>query len=140
VFRLDDERFAPLAEAASALEAARALLSARPDLAMINRARGSGTRVLIDELLGNVRPEGWPDEAKSHHAVAAAVSQGRADWGIAIANVARLAGLGFVPLRREQFDFAVRTDRLARPPVRAFARLLEGEATRAALRAAGFLA
>ena len=45
--------------------------------------------------------------SKSHNAVAAAVAQGRADWGVAIATVAEGAGLGFLPLQEEQFDFVI---------------------------------
>jgi hypothetical protein len=49
---------------------------------------GSGsstkTRILIDELLGDRRPPGHAHEPRSHFAVAAAVAQGRADWGVTI--------------------------------------------------------
>ena len=95
--------------------------------------------VLIDELLGTAHPEGWHDEAKSHHAVAAAVAQRRADWGVAIANVAALAGLGFLPLREERFDFAVHEARREREPVAEFAELLRDDTVRAELARAGFL-
>ena len=50
-----------------------ALLS-DPALRMVNRNRGSGTRVLIDELLGERRPPGHAYEPRSHYAVAAAVA------------------------------------------------------------------
>jgi putative molybdopterin biosynthesis protein len=82
-------------------------LLADPTLRMVNRNRGAGTRVLIDELLGDRRPPGYPYEPRSHYAVAAAVSQGRADWGVTIETVARQAGLHFRPLRAEHYDFAV---------------------------------
>ena len=55
---------------------------------MVNRNPGSGTRVLIDQLLGDRRPPGYGVQTKSHNAVAAAVHQGRADWGVAIDTVA----------------------------------------------------
>ena len=53
---------------------------------MVNRNPGSGTRILIDRLLGGARPAGYAVQPKSHNAVAAAVAQGRADWGVAIAH------------------------------------------------------
>jgi putative molybdopterin biosynthesis protein len=56
---------------------------------LVNRNRGSGTRVLIDGLLSGRKPPGSAVEVRSHNAVAAAVSQGRADWGVAIAPVAK---------------------------------------------------
>ncbi len=115
-----------------------ALLDA-PGVRMVNRNRGSGTRVLIDELLGERRPDGFALEPRSHHAVAAAIAQRRADWGVTIETVAREAGLRFVPLRQERYDFAVPRDRLERPAVRALLRLLEpGGELRARLERAGF--
>jgi putative molybdopterin biosynthesis protein len=114
-------------------------LLADPALRMVNRNRGSGTRVLIDELLGLRRPAGYAYEPRSHFAVAAAVAQKRADWGVAIEIVARQAGLRFRPLRDEHYDFAVPAARLGRPAVQALVRLLAEDGTvRAALRALRF--
>ena len=104
---------------------------------MINRNRGSGTRVLIDRLLQGAKPRGFLVEAKSHNAVAAAIKQGRADWGVAIENVARPLELGFVPIVDEEYDFALPKERLERPPVRAFLALLKSEKTRQGLREIG---
>jgi putative molybdopterin biosynthesis protein len=94
--------------------------------------------VLIDQLLGTARPHGSLTEARSHNAVAAAVAQGRADWGVAIATVAHEAGLGFLPLQEERYDFVVPKVRLERPAVRAFRALLEETGVRQALAARGF--
>ena len=106
---------------------------------MVNRNRGSGTRVLIDGLLAGRRPPGSAVEVRSHNAVAAAVAQGRADWGVAIAPVARAYGLAFTPLRVERYDFAVPEARWDRPAVAAFRALLAAPETRRALVDAGFL-
>src|SRR5262249_15787815 len=73
VFRPGDKRF----EGRTVLEAVQAAL-ADPECVLVNRNRGSGTRILIDRLLGDARPPGYLTEAKSHNAVAAAVAQGRA--------------------------------------------------------------
>ena len=114
-------------------------LLADASLRMVNRNRGSGTRILIDQLLGERRPDGYAYEPRSHHAVAAAVAQGRADWGVTIESVARDAGLRFRPLRLECYDFALPRARAERPAVRAFRRLLEPQSTlRAELAALGF--
>jgi putative molybdopterin biosynthesis protein len=134
VFRASDSRF----EGKSVAEAVTAAL-ADSSCVLVNRNRGSGTRVLIDRLLGDARPPGHLTEAKSHNAVVTAVAQGRADWGIAIAQVARDAGLEFLPLREEQFDFVVPRRRWDRPAVRAFRELLASPAVRQALRERGFL-
>jgi putative molybdopterin biosynthesis protein len=115
------------------------VLLADSKLRMVNRNRGSGTRVLIDQLLGSRRPDGYPYEPRSHNAVAAAVAQGRADWGVTIETVAREAGLRFRPLRSECYDFVIPQERWDRPAVKAFRRLLEaGSPLRRELEQLGF--
>ncbi len=133
VFRPGDARFE-----GHTIEAAVAAALADPACVLVNRNRGSGTRVLIDRLLGAARPSGHLTEARSHNAVAAAVAQGRADWGVAIATVARSAGLHFLPLQEERYDFAVPRARWERPAVQLFRAQLEDVAIRAALAGLGF--
>jgi putative molybdopterin biosynthesis protein len=114
-------------------------LLADPALRMVNRNRGSGTRILIDRLLGERRPPGYAYEPRSHYAVAAAVAQQRADWGVTIEIVARQADLRFRPLRDEHYDFAIPADRWDRPGLRALRRLLEpGTAVSVELERLGF--
>ncbi len=72
------------------VEEAIARACADPDCLLVSRNRGSGTRVLLDLLLQGRRPTGAAVEVRSHNAVAASVSQGRADWGIAIEPVAQI--------------------------------------------------
>jgi putative molybdopterin biosynthesis protein len=111
-----------------------------PTLRMVNRNRGSGTRILIDQLLGDRRPPGYAYEPRSHYAVAAAVSQERADWGVTIETVAKQAGLRFQPLCDEHYDFVVPRARWDRPAVRAMRRLLSpGSVVRAELSRLGFV-
>jgi putative molybdopterin biosynthesis protein len=132
VYRANDARFVDRTR-----EEALAAALADADCAIVNRNRGSGTRILIDQLLGAARPPGYTVEARSHNSVAAAVVQGRADWGVAIETVAHLAGLAFLPLCEEHFDFAVPTTRRDRPAVRAFCQLLQDAAVCAELRSRG---
>jgi putative molybdopterin biosynthesis protein len=134
VFRPGDPRF----EGRSIADAVAVAL-ADPNCVLVNRNPGSGTRVLIDELLGAHRPPGYLTEARSHNAVVAAVAQGRADWGVAISTVAANVKLGFLPLREERYDFVVPPSRWDRPAVQAFRALLEAPETRKALAALGFL-
>ncbi len=114
-------------------------LLADPALRMVNRNRGSGTRILIERLLGDRRPAGYAYEPRSHFAAAAAVSQGRADWGVAIETIARQAGLRFRPLQAEYYDFAIPADRWDRPAVQALRELLAADGSvRAELSKLGF--
>jgi putative molybdopterin biosynthesis protein len=105
---------------------------------MVNRNAGSGTRILIDGLLGDARPPGYGVQTKSHNAVATAVAQGRADWGVAIDTVAAMYGLGFIPLLEEHYDFVVPSARLGRPAVARFVALLADSEVKEGLRGLGF--
>jgi putative molybdopterin biosynthesis protein len=105
---------------------------------MVNRNQGAGTRILIDQLLGPARPDGYWNQPRSHNGVAAAVVQKRADWGVTIAPVAHAAGLGFIPLTQEHYDFALVSDRRERAAVQAFLAALRSPAMQAALERAGF--
>ena len=108
-------------------EAAVAAALADPDCLMVSRNAGSGTRVLIDRLLEGARPPGYWSQPKSHNAVAAAIAQRRADWGVTIESVARQYGLGFIPLQDEHYDFVVPKARLERAPVQRFVRTYADE-------------
>jgi len=109
-----------------------------PARRMVNRNSGSGTRILIDRLLAGHRPAGYLHQAKTHHAVAAAVAQGRADWGVTIDTVARGAGLEFRFLQDEEFDFAIPEERWDKPAVAALRGLLEDPSALGDLRNLGF--
>jgi molybdenum cofactor synthesis domain-containing protein len=133
VFRKGDTRF----EGLSAEAAVRSAI-ADPACIMVNRNQGAGTRILIDRLLGEARPDGYWNQPRSHNAVAAAVAQHRADWGMTIAPVAHASGLGFIPFAEEHYDFALVTARKQRPAVQAFLEALASDKSREALARAGF--
>ena len=133
VHRAGDARFA----GRTVREAIDAAL-ADPACLMVNRNQGAGTRILLDGLLAGRRPEGWFNQPRSHGAVAAAVAQGRADWGMAIRAVAEPYGLAFIAHGDEHYDFAIPKNRRERPAVKAFLAALADEGVRAALRGIGF--
>jgi putative molybdopterin biosynthesis protein len=128
VFRKGDARF-------EGKSADRALEAALDDstCVIVNRNQGSGTRALIDRLLDGAKPPGYAVQPRNHNAVAAAVAQGRADWGMTLDTIARTSGLGFLPVQHEQYDFVVPTARADRPGVKAFRARLADPDTRAAL-------
>ena len=133
VFRKGDRRF----EGRSVQEAIAAAV-ADADCIMVNRNAGSGTRILTDRALGGAKPHGYWSQPKSHNAVAVAVAQNRADWGVAIETVARQYDLGFIPMQDEHYDFVVPKARLESPGVRRFRALLADESVKDALRAFKF--
>jgi putative molybdopterin biosynthesis protein len=128
VFRTGDSRF----EGRNAEEAIAAAI-ADPSSMMVNRNQGSGTRAVIDGLLAGRKPPGYAVQPRNHNAVAAAVVQHRADWGVTLDTIARGAGLGFIPVRHEQYDFVSPRARVDRPGVKAFVKQLANPTARETL-------
>ena len=126
LYRLDDCRFARLTED---FEGILQDILKHPEIRLINRNRGSGTRVLLDQLLGNSRPAGFFSEAKSHNTVAATIAQCRADWGMAIQSVAQEMSLGFFPMQDEEYDFVIPKTHLKKPAVQSFLEILNRPST-----------
>lgn len=138
VSRADDVRF----QGCPGNEAVR-IAATDASCSMVNRNPGSGTRILIDQLLSQMgtsrpHPAGYGMQVKSHNAVAAAISQGRADWGIAIESVARAYGLRTIPIVEEQYDFLLNRRRLGLPGVKAFLNALQDADLHAVLCSLGY--
>ena len=88
---------------------------AQKRLRFVNRQRGSGTRLLIDQLLGDSRIEstaiaGYRTEEFTHAAVAATIASSGADAGFGLRAAAAEYRLAFVPLVRERYFLAIRAD------------------------------
>jgi molybdate-binding protein len=103
----------------------------RRRLRFVNRQPGSGTRLLIDAQLSSAGHEpgdvrGYDSVEFTHSAVAATIASGRADVGIGVAAAAAEFDLGFVPVAREQYWFAVREAMLRAAPIVALRSWLTG--------------
>jgi molybdate transport repressor ModE-like protein len=113
-------------------------------LRFVNRQRGSGTRVLVDQLLraqgvAPARLRGYGTEEFTHLAVAATVAAGKADAGFGLEAAARQFGLGFVPIATERYLFACRRSALRSAGIQRFRSLLGNAATgRVVTRLAGY--
>ncbi len=86
--------------------------AADPNIQIVNRQRGSGTRHLLDFALKRaaIKPEGvrgYDRQEYTHLAVAAAVSSGTADAGLGIRAAANALSCDFVPLASERFDLVI---------------------------------
>lgn len=85
----------------------------RPDVRLINRERGSGARVLLDEKLCQLdidpcRIVGYESEEMSDLAVASSVARGEADAGLGTEQAAmHVKNVDFVPLQRERYDLVL---------------------------------
>lgn len=94
----------------------------RPGVRYVNRAEGTGTRVLLNELLAQAGLQGaalngFDTQEPSHAAVAQAVASQAADAGLGIEAAAREKGLSFVPLVQERYHLVCLKSELATAPV-----------------------
>lgn len=85
-----------------------------PGKRIINRQKGSGTRILFDHLLKEkgIDPAaitGYEREATTHLAVALAVRSGEAEAGIGVYSAAKALGLSFTPIGTERYELVTRT-------------------------------
>ena len=103
-----------------------------------NRALGTGTRVVLDELLtrANIADtliNGYQRTEPSHAAVAHAVAAGQADAALGIAVAAEQAGLDFVPWVNERYHLVCLKSALTQPGIVALLALLRSPAWRSEL-------
>jgi putative molybdopterin biosynthesis protein len=104
----------------------------RPGLRFVNRQRGSGTRLVFDQLLARAgiasgELSGYSREEFTHIAVATAVADGSADAAFGIRAAAARLELGFIPLVSERYLFACASSRLESAELRRFLAFLRGK-------------
>ena len=101
----------------------------RHGIRFANRARGTGTRVVFDELLAaqHIDPRhiaGYDRTEPSHRSAAEAVASGSADAALGIEAAACARGMGFVPLVQEQYFLVTLQQTLVQPQVQTLLGLL----------------
>jgi putative molybdopterin biosynthesis protein len=106
---------------------------ARSRARFVNRALGTGTRLLLDELLAQSQLaahdiEGYLDTEPSHAAVAQAVASDAADAALGIEAAARSRGLDFVPLLKEDYYLVCLKAALEEPAVKVLLEVLRSAA------------
>lgn len=105
----------------------------RMDISIVNRERGSGTRVLLDEklrLMGVIGDyiEGYHHECKSHLAVASLISHKEADVGIGSeTGLMNVNGVDFIPLQTECYDLIMRLADADKQPYKKIMEILASE-------------
>jgi molybdate-binding protein/DNA-binding XRE family transcriptional regulator len=115
---------------------------ARPEMALVNRDVGSGSRMLFDMWLREAGiathwVSGYEREVPSHLAVAEAVASGGADVGPGILAVALALGLDFISLQEERYDLVIPLAFLQTDPVQALLDVVASPRFRAELEALG---
>jgi putative molybdopterin biosynthesis protein len=103
---------------------------ARTRARFVQRSVGTGTRVLLDDLLAQAQLKledlnHLPDDEPSHTALAEAIASGRCDVGLGLESAAQARGLGFVPLVEEQFHLVCLKSSLDAPATLALRQFLQ---------------
>jgi putative molybdopterin biosynthesis protein len=104
----------------------------------VNRALGTGTRVVLDQLLQQAgissdAIKGYQRTEPSHSAVAQAIASGSADAGLGIAAAAAAHGLHFLPLVQESYHLVCLKSALDAPALQSLRQLLQSSAWTGAL-------
>jgi putative molybdopterin biosynthesis protein len=112
----------------------------RPDVRFVNREPGSGVRQWLDLQLDRLgipaeTISGFSDVVHSHHAVARAIAEGRADVGVGIAISAEVFGLHFIPLFEEPYEIVAPLSLVSDERYAPFFDYLNSAESRTALRA-----
>ncbi len=102
----------------------------RDDIKFVNREKGSGTRILLDERLRvmNISPttlDGYENIATSHIQVASAVARGLADFGLGNEkSIHQVSGLEFIPLQQESYDLIIKKSDLDMPIIESMLKII----------------
>lgn len=104
--------------------------AARTRARFVQRSLGTGTRVLLDDLLAQDKLaladlNNVPGDEPSHVALAEAIASGRCDVGLGIESTAKSKGLGFVPLMQEHFHLVCLKSALDSPATVALREVLQ---------------
>jgi putative molybdopterin biosynthesis protein len=102
---------------------------------LVNRQKGSGTRVLLDYHLKRLgispsKINGYEKEVFTHFEVGLSILSKEADVGIATIAVSKLLGLPFIPITRESFDMLLDQSTFFERGVQAFIEILTSQAFR----------
>ena len=106
---------------------------------MVNRNRGSGTRLWLDLQLLNLGMDphsinGYAQEAMTHTAVAQAIASQSAQVGLGLRAAAFRSSLDFIPLYQERYDLVIQKEQSENHALSQLIDQLESGAFRQALR------
>lgn len=115
----------------------------RSDIIFINREKGSGTRVLLDEQLHRLKVDrrlinGYDKEDFSHLAVASAVARGEADVALGNEKVSlQVRDIDFIPLQKERYELVIRKEDIEKPLFQAVLEIIRSSEFKSELQGLG---
>lgn len=105
----------------------------KQNISIINREKGSGIRILLDEKLrvNNINREqikGYNIEKQSHSAVARSIARGEGDVGIGNEKAAsQVNGIDFIKLQEERYDLVIKETDLKYPIYKLIIKTIQSE-------------
>ena len=115
----------------------------RDDILMINREKGSGTRVLLDGHIQEMKIShksirGYERECLAHIAVASAIARGEVDFGVGTEKAYhQVKDIDFIPLQKEQYDLIIKKEDLNLSSVKVALDILRSEEFKAEVSSLG---
>jgi len=103
----------------------------RSDITIVNRERGSGTRILMDEKIRLLKLDksvikGYEVEYLSHLAIASAIARGEADLGLGNEKTSlQVDGIDFIPLKEESYDLIIKKEDMDKPAYKAILEIIQ---------------
>ncbi|KZL90813.1 PBP superfamily domain protein [Clostridium magnum DSM 2767] len=115
----------------------------RDDITIVNREKGSGTRILLDEHLRKIgvlgtQINGYERECISHLAAASTVARGGADLGIGneMASLS-VKDVDFIPIQKERFELVMKKEDMLKGPFQAILEILQSDGFKSELKGIG---
>lgn len=112
-------------------------------LKFVNREKGSGARILVDEMLklhhiDESLINGYLQEESSHLGVAGMVAKGEADVGVGIEKAAQIAGIDFIPIVKERYDLVILKEEENRELIQLVTKILQSNKFKEELLSLGY--
>lgn len=114
----------------------------RTGIRMINRQKGSGTRVYMDQEFARLgidpkQINGYDVAVSTHLEVGLKILRGEGGAGVATRATARLLGLDFIPLTQERFDILIPKERFFSPGIQTLLEIVGSREFRTRVEAMG---
>jgi DNA binding domain, excisionase family len=112
----------------------------RDDIKIVNREKGSGTRILLDEHLRKLgilgrEINGYQKECSSHIAAASTVARGEADLGIGKETASlSVKDVDFIPIQKERYELVMKKEDMVKGPFQAILEILRSDDFKSELR------
>lgn len=105
----------------------------RSDIVLVNREKGSGTRILLDQHLRRLgipgsSIQGYQRECQSHLTVAGTVARGGADVGIGSEKAGlQVQEIEFIPMQKEDYDMVIKKEDMRKTSFEAILDIVRSE-------------